>query len=52
MNNKIDFKKKLKNLEPIKVNPNNERYFTEQFIKGFNLGAKTQLQIIKEKAHE
>lgn len=52
MSNKIDIKKEVENLKPIKVNRDSEKYYSEQFIKGFNLGAKRQLQIIKEKLHE
>jgi len=51
MSNK-DIKNELVNLKPIKVNPDNEKYYSDQFIKGFKLGAERQLQLIKDKLHE
>lgn len=52
MSNIIDIKKELEKLKSLKVNPDNEKYYSEQFVKGFNLGAERQLRLIKEKIHE
>lgn len=43
MSNK-DIKNELVNLKPIKVNPNNKKYYSEDFIKGFECGAKRQFE--------
>ena len=34
-------------MKPIKVNPNNEQYYSKEFVRGFNLGAQRQLEADK-----
>ena len=34
-------------MRQIKVNPNNEQYYSKEFIRGFNLGAERQLEADK-----
>ena len=31
-------------MKQIKVNPNNEKFYSKEFIRGFNLGAKRQYE--------
>lgn len=31
-------------MKQIKVNPNNEKYYSSEFIKGFNCGAQRQFE--------
>lgn len=32
-------------MKQIKVNPNNEKYYSSEFIKGFNCGAQRQFEV-------